>query len=96
MTEDIPIQEENQVQDKPPSRKGPGIYQVFEAGVLGVAAAIVYAFGILRFASALTQIWGRNVAIVFTVFALVIAVAFIDAVSRLINDSRQPKDDDKA
>ena len=76
--------------------KGPGIYQIVEAGGLGVAFAVIYSFGILRFTQMVAMEWGRTPAIAFAVFAVVIAIAFLDAISRLLNETRKPKDSDKA
>ena len=88
---------EKRAQDAPTARKeGPGIYQIVEAGLLGVAFAVIYSFGILRFTQMVAMAWGRWPAIAFAVFGVVIAIAFIDAISRLLNDTRKPRDDDKA
>jgi hypothetical protein len=72
---------------------GPGVYQIVEAGILGVAFAVIYAFGIVRFAGAVSQVWGRAAGIGISVFAVVIAVAFVDAVSRVVSWSRASEDE---
>jgi hypothetical protein len=73
-----------------------GIYQIVEVGVLGVAFAVIYAFGILRFSQMVAMAWGPLPAIGMAMFGVVIAIGFIDAVSALINDTRKTKDDEKA
>jgi len=96
----MPVTEENEsveTQDGPASEaKGPGIYQIVEAGVLGVGFAVIYAFGILRFSQMVAMAWGPLPAIGMALFGVVIAIGFIDAVSALINDTRKTKDDEKA
>lgn len=72
------------------------IYRIVEVGFLGVAFAIFYSFGILRFTQMVAMAWGRWPAFAFAMFGVAIAIAFIDAVSRLLNDTRKPRDDDKA
>jgi hypothetical protein len=96
----MPVTEENEsveTQDAPaPNARGPGIYQIVEVGVLGTGFAIIYAFGILRFSQTVAMAWGPLPAIGMAMFGVVIAIGFIDAVSALINDTRKPRDDDKA
>ncbi len=98
MSEEIPLEEENrnEVETGTPRDRGPGIYQIVEVGILGVAFAVIYAFGILRFSQMVAAAWGPLPALVLVVFAVGIAIGFIDAVSQLINDTRKTKDDDKA
>jgi len=73
-----------------------GIYRIVEVGVLGVAFAVIYAFGILRFSQMVAMAWGPLPAIAMAMFGVVIAIGFIDAVSALINTTRKTKDDEKA
>lgn len=98
MMEGDPMEEENQNDADTTERRdrGPGIYQIVEVGILGVAFAVIYAFGILRFSQMVAMAWGPLPALVLVVFAVGIAIGFIDAVSQLINDTRKTKDEDKA
>lgn len=75
-------------------RNALSVYQVVEAVILAVAFAIVYAFGILHFAGAVAQLWGRVPAVLSATFAVAIAIAFVDAVSRIINQTRKEKYDE--
>lgn len=96
----MPVTEQNESleeQDAPlAATRGPGIYQIVEAGVLGVAFAIIYSFGILRFSQMVAMTWGPIPAVVLAIFAVVIAIGFIDAISRMLNQTRKIKEDDKA
>ncbi|MFZ3481792.1 hypothetical protein [Sphingomonas sp. 3-13AW] len=98
MTQQLSPQDETTMEDAPQGHddKGPSIYEIVEVGILGVAFAVIYAFGILRFSQMVATEWGRAPAVVFAVFAVVIAIAFIDAISRILNVHRKSEDDHTA
>ncbi len=66
-----------------------------EAVILAVAFAIVYSFGILHFATAVAQLWGRSAAMLSVVCMVGVAIAFVDAASRILEQTRKRKEDDE-
>lgn len=87
------MNEDDKMDEEKVPTKGMGIYETVELGLIGVAFSIVYAFGMLRFVTGIAQLFatrGAKIAsaVVVLVFAVGIAVAFIGAVSRLIEDKR--------